>query len=248
MGEYTFANPQSLSLINPNPKRLVFISIYGLFRTWKQCPSMSLYNAIFILPLKHEWIQFPALHQHEHEYNTLFQDYSFLTLLRWKSHQQLAIFMLDNERDIDLPHQTQESMMIAPVWRRLSVCLQSLHDPIANSKYCQLIFDEKYWKNESKACKDNHDTPLFQDMLNLHMTEYCVNWKDVLRELCFVTMKFKTIKLIIHESNSTLHVVTNYQPQLVDVMSADTNSSANKENELELGDNWWIADDYHDDD
>jgi len=204
------------------------------------------------MPLKHEWIQFPALHQHEHEYNTLFQDYSFLTLLRWKTHQNLAIFLLDNERSDD-------DDIIAPVWRRLSDRLQTLHDPtVRDGKYKQLIFDAKYWQFKSKACKNNHDTPLFRDMLNLHMTEYCVNYKDVLRELCIVTMRFKAMEIILTESNSTLNVVTNYihrtrtRTQTTTLEEKEQRRLANEkeeeEEQLELGMNWWIADDYHDDD
>ena len=186
-------------------------------------------------------------------------DYSFLTLLRWKAHQNLALFLLDNDRQSDNDNDDDDHDIIAPVWRRFSLRLQALHDPtVRDGKYNQLIFDEKYWKYKSKACKNNHNTPLFQDRLNLHMTEYCVNWKDVLRELCVVTMRFKTMQIILNESNSTLQVVTNYiisdehskRQQHHRILLEQQQQQSHKEEEEDklLNGNWWIADDYHDDD
>lgn len=49
-------------------KRIVFISINGLFNTWRNIPPISLYNAIFILPLKQEWIQTPDKYKHEYSH------------------------------------------------------------------------------------------------------------------------------------------------------------------------------------
>ena len=46
-------------------KRLVFVSLIGLFQTWNKCPSFLLYSALFILPLKKQWIYNPNKHRDE---------------------------------------------------------------------------------------------------------------------------------------------------------------------------------------
>eukprot|EP01084_Bolivina_argentea_P210414 358147_1 len=94
---YSLSHTIDVSLINP--KRIVFISIIGLYRSWKCCPSILLYNAIIITPLKKDWIMQPDAYRHE--YNYMLQNEQFLTLLRWKEHQKLAIFLVDNDDDDD---------------------------------------------------------------------------------------------------------------------------------------------------
>merc|ERR1719361_1949614 len=115
-------------------------------------------------------------------------------------HQNLAIFLPDNERE-----KGDDNDVIAPVWRRISRHLQTLHDPLnlkdpnedGGGKYQALIFDEDYWEHESTAFKKNH-----KGGLNMH-----------LKELCIVTLCFATMKVILQESNSTLDVLTSYCPK-----------------------------------
>ena len=60
-------------------KRAVFISINGLYQTWRNCPPISLYNAIFILPLKSEWIKSP--NKYNHEYSNLLKGTLTISIL-----------------------------------------------------------------------------------------------------------------------------------------------------------------------
>jgi len=239
--EYMEAHPEIINTMDTQPKRIVFISIYCLFRTWKQCPTMRLYNSIFLLPLKREWVDHLLDiddQPYEHEFHALLEDVSFLTLLRWKMHQNLAIFLSDNERE-----KGDDNDVIAPVWRRISRHLQTLHDPLnlkdadnedGGGKYQALIFDEDYWEHESTACKKNHEGGL-----NMHLKEFCVTWKDVIRELCIVTLCFATMKVILQESNSTLDVLTSYCPKYLPAQESKV-----KDGLLDV--NWWMADDYYD--
>ena len=43
-------------LNDDNSKRLVFVSLNGLYHSYYKCPPHLLYSSIFILPLKREWI------------------------------------------------------------------------------------------------------------------------------------------------------------------------------------------------
>ena len=53
------------TITSSDVRRLVFISIIGCFKTWKNCPGHSLYSAILILPIKREWINNSMEHQQE---------------------------------------------------------------------------------------------------------------------------------------------------------------------------------------
>ena len=66
---YSISHQMNISSFNT--KRTVFISIHGLYQTWRNCPPISLYNAIFILPLKSEWLKSPK--NHDHDYSNLFK-------------------------------------------------------------------------------------------------------------------------------------------------------------------------------
>merc|ERR1712228_302562 len=164
----------------------------------------------------------------------LFEDVDFWHCFE-KAHQNLTIFLLDNDRESE--DGDDEEDLIAPVWRRISRLLQTLHDPLKEDggKYQALMFDEEYWKNESTTCKKDHKVAL-----GLHMTEFCVTWQDVVRDLSAVTMQFATMQVILKESNATLDVLTNYPAQLPTQQS--------KEKDKMLDENWWVAEDYHDDD
>eukprot|EP01083_Nonionella_stella_P042825 115592_1 len=232
---YNASNMNDLSLLDP--RRIVFISLRDLHESWTRCPSMSLYNAILLLPLKKAWILSP--HKYEHEYSELLEDTEFVTFLRWKEHQHLAIFLLDNSDPIDTTER-KESLhsqthmddptfytSISPVWWRLSNLLQTLHDPMRSEKYDPLIFSERYWRTQSSLDKDSVD--------------------HIMKELYTVTMRFKSMEHILCESNHTLNVIVNYTPQQVVKRKQLSKSHSDEADDSILDEDWWIADDYHED-
>lgn len=187
-------------------RRTVFISLCGLQQTWKQCPPISLYNAIFILPLKKKWIQSP--HKYQHQFSDLLQDEQLLTLLRWKSHQNLALFLMDDYSSSSACVDTQEeSNLTAPVWKVLSSQLQQLSDPSrpGNAKYNALRLSGTYWQRHSTVSNTAVDPK--------RSTSFDLCARDVLLELYTVSMKFASIRQIVLESNPTLNVVTHYSNQ-----------------------------------
>lgn len=46
-------------------RRIVFISLIGLFKSYKQCPTHILYTSLLLLPLKRKWIYNPNRYQKE---------------------------------------------------------------------------------------------------------------------------------------------------------------------------------------
>ena len=48
-------------------RRICFVSILGIFKTWKKCPPHVLYSAILIVPLKKSWIEHPTKYENELE-------------------------------------------------------------------------------------------------------------------------------------------------------------------------------------
>ena len=57
-------------------RRIVFISLIGLFKSYKQCPSHILYTCLLVLPLKRKWIYNPNRYQRElqHQFNGMADD------------------------------------------------------------------------------------------------------------------------------------------------------------------------------
>ena len=56
-------------LVLNDQRRIVWISLLGLYNSWKQCPSVILYSSIFLLPLKQKWIYSPIKYQQEIQNN-----------------------------------------------------------------------------------------------------------------------------------------------------------------------------------
>ena len=65
-------NNDQNNTIKTDQRRTVFISLIGLYQTWKQCPSSILYSSIFILPLKSKWIYNPTKYENEISQNNMF--------------------------------------------------------------------------------------------------------------------------------------------------------------------------------
>ena len=56
-------------------RRVIFISLIGLYTTWKNCPSIILYSAIFLLPLNQKWIYNPTKYKKDIQ-NSFFGQYT----------------------------------------------------------------------------------------------------------------------------------------------------------------------------
>eukprot|EP01084_Bolivina_argentea_P258694 436236_1 len=128
-------------------RRVIFISIIGLYQSWRECPSFVLYSAIFLLPLRKQWIYDPAKYISEIQSNFVSQFSSFssdsaamtefIKLLKWKDSQDLAFWLLDDY------NKYKKNTSIHPFWQYFSEQLNHLYDPTSNNKYNPLNFDEK---------------------------------------------------------------------------------------------------------
>merc|ERR550532_1496581 len=65
--KYLVTHPELVNTLDIHPKRIVFISIHALHRTWKECPTLWLYNSIFLLPLKRECIRVMEPDEEDHD-------------------------------------------------------------------------------------------------------------------------------------------------------------------------------------
>ena len=188
-------------------RRVVFVSLIGIYKTWRNCPSHILYSSIFIVPLKRSWIYKKSLKSLKLLMMKYFQPSminpqkkaefkEFIELLRWKDEQRLIFWMLDkNKKEQDNNNGTHRHVFISPFWRNLSMKLTTLYDPVHKSKYKPLIFEENWWRNPKQF------KPKFQENVEL-----------ILSELYFVEMKYKSICEILYQSNpESLHPVVNYE-------------------------------------
>ena len=58
-------------------RRVVFISLSGLYKSYKQCPSHVLYTSLMILPLKRSWIYNPSRYAKQLKAQFVGMDVSF---------------------------------------------------------------------------------------------------------------------------------------------------------------------------
>ena len=56
-------------LVLKDQRRIVWVSLLGLYNSWRQCPSIMMYSSIFLLPLKQKWIYAPLKYQQQIEKN-----------------------------------------------------------------------------------------------------------------------------------------------------------------------------------
>eukprot|EP00484_Ammonia_sp_Unknown_P028377 CAMPEP_0197030028 /NCGR_PEP_ID=MMETSP1384-20130603/9343_1 /TAXON_ID=29189 /ORGANISM="Ammonia sp." /LENGTH=458 /DNA_ID=CAMNT_0042459303 /DNA_START=115 /DNA_END=1491 /DNA_ORIENTATION=+ len=186
-------------------KRVVFVSLMGLYQSWRQCPSMILYSAVFLLPLKREWIYTAQKYSIHHDFGHILQDPIFVKLLKWKDTQGLLFCMKDAvlQRDLDAvgeqkqdeAEQQASKLEVAPFWRYLSLKLTALYDPVTGRKYQPLILDNSWWQSRYKLDDSQFTATPHQIFLELHL----------------LTMKFRSISEILHQSNpSSFNIVTLY--------------------------------------
>eukprot|EP01084_Bolivina_argentea_P222905 377253_1 len=210
-----------------DPRRKVFISLLGLYRTWRNCPSNILYSSIFILPLKSKWIYSPLKYIDEIRsisilssavFKDIKQMQEFIQMLQWKDSQGCCIWMLNDYAN----EQMSDSELIQPIWYHISNTLVKL-------KLNKLNLDTDSWKDQLKK-----------------NSEYDVTYLEILSEFYFTYMKFKTLKEIIHQSNPEyLHPIKSY------ISSEYENNKPvyklcklNDIKDDDDTDNWWISADY----
>eukprot|EP01083_Nonionella_stella_P153587 493730_1 len=210
-------------------RRIVFVSLHGLYRTWKQCPSHILFSAIVVMPLRKDWIYKPSKYRNEwrsflsvnritlnrkSEQRKSFSE--FLKLLRWKDSQQLAFFMFDQVENTRSDHH-----LTAPFWMNLSMRLSAMYDPVTGATYKPLQCDT-WWRT----------------MVN-HKSKFGVKVSSILAELYFVKMKFRSIQEIIYQSNpNSLNPIKLYG-QTSDAFE----HVVEMDNDDECGD-WYVSRDY----
>eukprot|EP00484_Ammonia_sp_Unknown_P016977 CAMPEP_0197044122 /NCGR_PEP_ID=MMETSP1384-20130603/20230_1 /TAXON_ID=29189 /ORGANISM="Ammonia sp." /LENGTH=314 /DNA_ID=CAMNT_0042475519 /DNA_START=35 /DNA_END=979 /DNA_ORIENTATION=- len=248
-------------------RRLVFISLLGLFCTWKKCPPYLLYSALLIMPLKSKWIYRPRKYEQEIQSSLLAQlsvfgdkhrVAEFLELLKWKDSQQLVVWTLDEDNfstdyraaadkrePANLEQQDAPSdPLIAPFWKYVSRKLTSLVDPITGNNYMPLK-DTKWWHSSYR-----------------HQTDKCVDdvpVKSILVEMYFVTLKYKAVSELIYQSNpASLFPVVSYSDSVATPKTMLTSKLASvsgsvrtqnggehdEEQDVEEEDGWWISPDY----
>eukprot|EP01083_Nonionella_stella_P209570 759550_1 len=179
----------SIDVESLDQRRVVFISLLGIYQTWRRVPSVILYSSIFLMPLKRQWIYKPS--QFEKELKSHFvsklstfsddtETHDFIQLLRWKDKQSLVIWMLD---DYDT-HKQSTNTLINPFWYYFSDKLSNMYDPITGNTYNKLHLNEDWWQTNQRSVGTNS-----------------TNISIIVNELMFLTMKFNAIKEILYQSN-----------------------------------------------
>eukprot|EP01083_Nonionella_stella_P165932 553379_1 len=216
-------------------RRVVFVSLLGLYQTWRNCPSFLLYTAIFILPLKRKWIYKPSKYIDEMKsclmsrVNLFLANVSetkaFIELLRWKDRQGLVCWALD-----EYNHAIEEPL-VRPFWRDVSSKLTNLYNHVTRDTYKSLNLDANWWRNEAKFT-----------------SKFDTKASNILSELYFCTMKFRSIQEIIFQSNPhSLHAVQYYSQSDV-WLTNDDHESATNETPSQTHSEWVFCDGYSDHD
>eukprot|EP01083_Nonionella_stella_P011802 33484_1 len=194
-------NNENSNIIDANSleqRRVVFISLIGLYETYKLCPAIILYSSLFVVSMNREWIYHPLKYRRElqsHPISHYLQSdklkrNEFMELLKWKDKQGLVLWMLS-----DYPYPSNcKDKLIQPFWYHLSERLRTLHDPVTNSMYQPLHLEEQWWV---KNCES--------------VTKYNATTTELLSELYLLSMKYRTMQEIIYQSNpNSLLPITRY--------------------------------------
>eukprot|EP01084_Bolivina_argentea_P249993 418674_1 len=176
-------NNVSEQQIISDQRRVVFVSLLGLYQTYLLCPAPILYSAIFIVPIKKEWIYYPE--QYTNELNksiiktlTIFQNETdwnnFVCLLKWKDSQNLVIWA-HNQTIND------QQSLVSEFWINFNNKLIKLYDPTTKSKYNPIILDRQWWQFDYDISKSKYKPKRYQ----------------ILKELFFSTKEYKPMMEII---------------------------------------------------
>eukprot|EP01084_Bolivina_argentea_P242210 406398_1 len=192
---FQLTSPRLSNADSMDQRRVVFVSLYGLFQTYLKCPPHILYSALLVLPIKKEWIGTTQSIPHSNPltslslFNSGEETERFVHLLQWKYAQGLLLCMLD-----DYPE--SETSLIQPFWRHLSDTLGTLYDTVTGLKYNALRLDDHWWETHFSTQK--------------HRTKYGTTTPQILNELYFLTMNYKSMQEIIFQSNPSLNPITFY--------------------------------------
>eukprot|EP00484_Ammonia_sp_Unknown_P025714 CAMPEP_0197033740 /NCGR_PEP_ID=MMETSP1384-20130603/12064_1 /TAXON_ID=29189 /ORGANISM="Ammonia sp." /LENGTH=318 /DNA_ID=CAMNT_0042463589 /DNA_START=61 /DNA_END=1017 /DNA_ORIENTATION=+ len=255
---------QTVSAANKHvdQRRVVFISLLGLYQTWKQCPPYLLYSALVIIPMKSSWIYRPRKHKEELRQSLLAQlsvfsqnpkqVNEFVKLLKWKDAQGLVIWALDDFEprleDMMEGDDTSANLdaLMAPFWRYVSHKLTSMIDPMTGNNY-KALKDTAWWQTSYDASMSQQDSA--------SVDSEKIRVKSILAEMFFVSMKWRLMSEILYQSNpGSLNPVTFYdasaQPQPASAtdeeaeLEGDTECRGEDESESHLSDGWWISPEY----
>eukprot|EP01084_Bolivina_argentea_P065823 120000_1 len=217
----------SMPIENIDSRRVVFISLIGLYLTWKNMPIHSIYSCLILVPLKQQWLHDPKKYKKEIESSfvcnlncltDVSETIEFVELLKWKDGQGCVYWMLDN-------YDYTSSHMIDPFWYYLSEQLSKLYDPTTRKTYNKINLNHKYWENKKQFV-------------------YNVNKSSVIGELYYLPMRFNCIKEILLDSNPTLNIVKGYPNEC----RIYTNKRYELFDEFENNENmndWFISNDYN---
>eukprot|EP01084_Bolivina_argentea_P241136 404892_1 len=207
-------NDQHVVQSGLDDRRIVFVSLFGLCSTWKTVPSVALYTALIVLPLKSKWIQNP--NKFYDSLNSSFMDFMnqfvvstetlhFIELLKWKDKQGLVIWMYDylDAKNNPIPsrivcdnnNNNNKHYSIATFWYHFNEKLTSLYDHISGNTYKPINLDIKWWKNKSKF-----------------VSKYNTKYSSILNEFYELKVECDPMREIIYQSNpKSLHPMIVYQ-------------------------------------
>eukprot|EP01084_Bolivina_argentea_P283797 486153_1 len=194
--QYNRSNQNIITDIDTfDQRRLLFVSLFGLFRNWKKYPSIQLYSAIIVVPLKEEWIYNLSKYAAEMKKTQLYNMYNFtkdvkalnefIHLLQWKNAQGLVFWILNDYSEYS---NKCTDNLVDPFWIYFNSRLTNLYDPVTQKKYAPVKFDVEWWRAVYK---------------NGNKSNFDVKVSSILHELYCVTqsMKYKSIQEIVYQSN-----------------------------------------------
>jgi len=193
-------------------RRIVFVSLVGLHKTWKETPIHVLYSCLILLPIGREWLPTspkttlfkknnkpPAKPDGKHA--EIANDEEFVTFLQFKNEQGF-IFWAREDADADSQDSFSDDAsdaFIAPFWKHVSQRLSKLYDPVSRQTYAPLKCDD-FFKDRDQF------EPQFEK-----------NRAAILAELYFAQMKFKAVQEILYQSNPTLNPIVSFAPHCINV-------------------------------
>eukprot|EP00485_Elphidium_margaritaceum_P003220 CAMPEP_0202689994 /NCGR_PEP_ID=MMETSP1385-20130828/5144_1 /ASSEMBLY_ACC=CAM_ASM_000861 /TAXON_ID=933848 /ORGANISM="Elphidium margaritaceum" /LENGTH=253 /DNA_ID=CAMNT_0049345215 /DNA_START=60 /DNA_END=821 /DNA_ORIENTATION=- len=183
-------------------RRVVFVSLIGLHKTWKQTPLYILYSCLIFLPMSRQWLYSKRKKRSNHD--EIANDNVFMSFLRFKNEQSFVFWAGDDAADMDMecdanPHSGIQGDLFAPFWKNVSKRLSMLYDPITRRNYAPLKADD-----------------FFKDRVKF-VSRFQNNSSTILSELYFVHMKFKAVQEILYQSNRTLNAIVSFAPDRINI-------------------------------
>lgn len=219
-------------------KRVIFVSLMGLYQSWKTVPSTILFSSIFLLPLKKEWIYSSEKYHYQHDFEhvlngmllrlnivfsmnnismdinrllsikSLYTDTNFVKLLKWKDAQGLVFWMRDGITTSELQDCTMSSIPNYNVINNVAPFWKYL------SYKLSLLYDPMTGQNYNPL---KLDYKWWQNRFTQSngfdeesSLHFNASFDGIRKELYLLTMKFKTMSEILYQSNQTLDIVTMY--------------------------------------